>query len=100
MAFAHASFRRYVLSRRFLSGRCGKASWSFVVEALGDEEILASRSWTELRGQVDRSGHGPDILKGVSHVWRSYAASRRQARRTAGPAAAPTLHVAKRLPCS
>ena len=100
MAFAHASFRRYLLSRRFLSGRWGKASWSFVVVALGDEVILASRSWEELRERVDRCGHGADILKGASDVWRSYTASRRQARRSAAPAAAPALDVGERSPCS
>lgn len=74
------SFRAYVLSRRFSSGRGWKSGWPFVVWALGHDEILTATSWPELREGMVRLGRD-DLRKGAHDVWRRYIQSRREPHR-------------------
>lgn len=76
------SFRDYVLSRRFHSGRGWKSGWPFVILALGSDDILSASSWPDLRDILLRLGHD-DRLKGAYDVWRRYNWWRRELGREA-----------------
>lgn len=93
------SFCKYVLSRRYRSGRTGKLGWQFVLIALGDEEILAASSWRKLREILLRLEYGPEVQKGASDVWRSYTALVRNLDKTTDLSASHWPVLAKQI-CS
>jgi len=71
------SFRSYITSLQFGATSRSAESWEFIVELLGDEAVLESRSWAEFEARVGAKRNGANGM--ARAVWKNYGAWRRRA---------------------
>ena len=75
-----ASFRDYVLARKYDYGRGSAGAWRFIAEARGDRDFPDARNWRELQAYLERRGASADLVKAARSVWRSFTVHRSRAR--------------------
>jgi hypothetical protein len=72
------SFRTYITGLQFSATSRSAESWEFIVELLGDDAVLESRSWAEFEARVAAKRDG-DANGMARAVWKNYGAWRRRA---------------------
>lgn len=76
----HASFRDYVMVRKYDYGRGSPGAWQFIAQARGDDGFPDARSWRDLQTYLESRGASGELLKSARSVWRSFAAQRSRRR--------------------